>query len=395
MSDKPEQQPAAHVDKAAETPVTVAKSEPASAKPAAKSSGTGLSLLALLIALAGAGAGGWAAWQEFQRQQVQAVAAEPEPDPALIAAQQTLQNQQQALASLQSELQQAVTQMPSQAGLSEQQAALAAVQQAQQQFDQRLSSLLDRSRQDWRLAEGEHLVRLASLRLQSLRDSQGATALLLAADNILREQDDPAAYGAREQLAKSIEALRMLPAIDRTGLFLQLSALREQLFALKPLPSDYDADAEPPLLAANDSDPEWKQWLSKLSAYVRIDVAAEESIRPLLAGESLEQVQLALSLTLQQAQWSVFNGDPAVYKDALKQAGRIIERYFPLEHAEVRNVRQRLKELAAQPVDVTLPSVADTLTAYQLYLAQRERKDLLLKPAPAAQPVEPAVQGGE
>nr|WP_245399795.1 uroporphyrinogen-III C-methyltransferase [Atopomonas sediminilitoris] len=281
--------------------------------------------------------------------------------------------------------------MPSAAGLSEQKAALAEVQASQQQFDQRLATLLDRSRQDWRLAEGEHLVRLASLRLASLRDAQGAQALLIAADDILREQDDPAAYAAREQLAKSVEALRMLPKIDRTGLFLQLSALRDHVFSLKPLPSDYDAEAEPPLLSAREGDPEWKQWLSKLSAYVRIDVAAEESIRPLLAGESLEQVQLALSLTLQQAQWSVFNGDPKVYQDALKQAEQIVARYFPLEHGEVRNVQERFKELAAQPVDVPLPSIADTLVAYQLYLAQRERKDLLLTPVEAA--AAPAASG--
>ena len=46
--------------------------------------------------------------------------------------------------------------------------------------------------------------------------------LVHEADLILRKQDDPGAYGTRQKLLEGLEALRSLPELDRTGLFLQL-----------------------------------------------------------------------------------------------------------------------------------------------------------------------------
>ena len=85
---------------------------------------------------------------------------------------------------------------------------LTQLQGGQQLLNQRLETVLGASRQEWRLAEAEHLLRLASLRLSALQDINSATALVSAADEILQEQDDPAAFAAREQLAKSLQALR-------------------------------------------------------------------------------------------------------------------------------------------------------------------------------------------
>lgn len=66
-----------------------------------------------------------------------------------------------------------------------------------------METVLGASRKDWRLAEAEHLLRLASLRLSALQDINSAQALVQGADEILREQDDPGAFGAREQLARA------------------------------------------------------------------------------------------------------------------------------------------------------------------------------------------------
>src|SRR5690606_4319733 len=89
--------------------------------------------------------------------------------------------------------------LPTAAELDERRRLLAGLQGDQQRLSQRLEGLLDGSRQDWRLDEAEHLLRLATLRLSALQDVTSAEALVLAADEILREQDDPAAFAAREQ----------------------------------------------------------------------------------------------------------------------------------------------------------------------------------------------------
>ena len=67
------------------------------------------------------------------------------------------------------------------------------------------------------------------------------------------------------------------------------------------------------------------QWWEKLSRYFRIDFNADKNIRPLLAGQSLTQVRLALSLALEQAQWAALNGEAAVYSRALAEARSVLQ----------------------------------------------------------------------
>ena len=88
---------------------------------------------------------------------------------------------------------------------------------------------------EWRLAEAEHLLRMAMLRLSAMQDVKSAEMLVHEADLILQKQDDPGAYGTRQKLLEGLEALRSLPELDRTGLFLQLGALRGQTGQLSAL----------------------------------------------------------------------------------------------------------------------------------------------------------------
>jgi len=194
------------------------------------------------------------------------------------------------------------------------------------------------------------------------------------ADDILREQDDPAAFAAREQLAKSLEALRSLPQPDRTGLFLQLGALREQAAQLNTqAPVFVEGEGQTLSLAAEgDGSSRWVQWWEKISRYIRIDFDADQNIRPLLAGQSLAQVRLALSLALEQAQWAALHGEPQVYQQALAQARLVLDSHFGLDNPESRALHRRLGELGGQPVAVALPDLAPALGALQAYLQRRQ-----------------------
>ncbi len=202
---------------------------PAAPEKAPRSGGSaaGLAAFALLVGLAGAGAGAWSLWQLHalqSRDQQQAEDLQRTRDDSAKRVEELAQRLDSRLAAL-----------PSAAELDERRRLLANLQNDQQRLSQRLESVLDGSRQDWRLDEAEHLLRLATLRLSALQDVATAEALVLAADDILREQDDPAAFAAREQLSRSLEALRTTQRPDRVGLFLQLGALREQATTLNPL----------------------------------------------------------------------------------------------------------------------------------------------------------------
>ncbi|AIC23118.1 MULTISPECIES: uroporphyrinogen-III C-methyltransferase [Pseudomonas] len=335
-----------------------------SATPAVQRRGNGLAILALLLGAAGVAAGGWGVWQvrnlqannQQQLGQLQALGDE---------AQSLKLNEQRLTARLE--------QLPAADELEERRRLVAQLQGDQQRLNQKLESVLGASRKDWRLAEAEHLLRLASLRLSALQDISSAQALVQGADEILREQNDPGSFAAREQLAKSLAALRSTEQPDRTGLFLQLGALRDQVVELTELAPEYRdrGDSLLGLTADGDGASRWAQWWDQISRYIRIDFNADKNVRPLLAGQSLTQVRLALSLALEQAQWAALNGQAPVYTQALAEARDVLKGNFNQDNPQSKLMLERVSELSKQPVTVQTPDLTKTLSAVQAYLERR------------------------
>ena len=326
--------------------------------------GNGLAIVALLLGAAGVAVGGWGVWQvchlqstnQQQLSQVQALSDE---------AQSLKLNEQRLSARLE--------QMPGADVLEERSRLVIQLQGDQQRLNQRLETVLGASRKDWRLAEAEHLLRLASLRLSALQDISSAQALVHGADEILREQNDPGAFAAREQVAKTLVALRSTEQPDRTGLFLRLGALREQVIGLTELAPEYKDRGESllGLTADGDGASRWAQWWDQISRYIRIDFNADKNVRPLLAGQSLSQVRLALSLTLEQAQWAALNGQAAVYSQALDEARDVLKGNFNPDNPQSKVMLEQVAELSKQPVTVVTPDLTGTLSAVQAYLERR------------------------
>lgn len=366
------------------TPQISEQTPPLAAEPApqaaAKAGGRGPAWLALLLGLAGLGVGAWSAWQLHQ-QQGQA-AEQLERLREIGAATETrLQGSEDSVAKK-------LAGLPSADQLATQRDLLVSLQGEQQRLAQSLSGLLGKSREDWRLAEAEHLLRLAMLRLSALQDVDSAIALVQGADDILRAQNDPQAFAARGELIKVLEALRSLPQLDRSGLFLQLAALRGQAAQLQTLTPEYLVPAEAPAGTNNASDASrWEELWQQVSRYVRIDLHADQDVRPQLAGQSLAQVRLTLALALEQAQWGALNGEPEVYRQALAAAGDVLDTYFDRDNQTVQALRQRIGELAEQPVVAQLPKLDNALDVLQAYLKRREAAELM----PDAQ-AEPALE---
>lgn len=359
------------------------------AKPAkARTSGNGggaLASLALLVGLAGAGAGGWSLWQLHQIQ-----GQEQQQRETLTTALETDNNR---IEQLSQRLDQRLASLPSAGEIDDQRRLLGNLQSDQQRLSQRMEDVVGASRQEWRLAEAEHLLRLAVLRLSAMQDVQSAEALVTATDDILRNQNDPSAFAAREQLSRSLEALRTTPHPDRAGLFLQLAALREQAADLKPLAPEFNGkdDVLSQLGAEGEMDESkrswWRNWASTLGEYVRIEFNADQNIRPLLSGQSLMQVRLALSLALEQAQWGALHGQEKVYQQALAQAGQILDDHFNLDDPKAKALRQRFTDLAKKPVAAPMPDLTESLDAVQAYI---ERKQAQRRGAPAVPAAETA-----
>ncbi|WP_312513423.1 uroporphyrinogen-III C-methyltransferase [Stutzerimonas nitrititolerans] len=354
----PLQTPASEPAPAAE-PAKPVPSRPASSGGGAKA----VASLALLVGLGGMALGGYSYWQ-LQQLGAQEADRQASLQKADEQTRQLAAGNQQLAARLGR-----LEQLPSAAELDERRRLLATLQSDQQRLAGRVEQVLGASREEWRLAEAEHLLRMAMLQLSAMQDVKSAEMLVAEADLILQKQDDPSAYAARQKLLEGLEALRSLPQLDRTGLFLQLGALRGQSSQLSALAPEFvNGEAGPEDLGKS----RWQRWLDELTRYVRVDFDASADVKPLLAGQTLGQVRLALSLAIEQAQWAVLNGNAEVYRQALQQASALISDHFSEDNGQARGLRERIDALAQREVEVQLPDLSSALKALQAYVEKRE-----------------------
>jgi len=337
--------------------------KPVPSRPASSGGAKAVASLALLVGLGGVALGGYSYWQ-LQQLGAQEAGRQASLQKADEQTRQLAAGNQQLAARLGR-----LEQLPSAAELDERRRLLATLQSDQQRLAGRVEQVLGASREEWRLAEAEHLLRMAMLQLSAMQDVKSAEMLVAEADLILQKQDDPSAYAARQKLLEGLEALRSLPQLDRTGLFLQLGALRGQSSQLSALAPEFvNGEAGPEDLGQS----RWQRWLDELSRYVRVDFDASADVKPLLAGQTLGQVRLALSLAIEQAQWAVLNGNAEVYRQALQQASALISDHFSEDNGQARGLRERIDALAQREVEVQLPDLSSALKALQAYVEKRE-----------------------
>lgn len=357
-------------------PATSAEpAKPIPSRPASNGGAKTIASLALLIGLGGVALGGYSFWllQQFGAQEADWQASLQRTDEQM----QHLAAGSQQLAVRLGRLEQ----LPSAAELDEQRRLLASLQSDQQRLTGRVEQVLGASREEWRLAEAEHLLRMAMLQLSAMQDVKSAEMLVNEADLILQKQDDPSAYAARQKLLEGLEALRSLPQLDRTGLFLQLGALRGQSSQLSALAPEFvNGEARPESLDQS----RWQRWLDELNRYVRIDFGASADVQPLLAGQTLGQVRLALSLAIEQAQWAVLNGNAEVYQQALQQTSTLIADHFSNSNGQARGLRERIEALSKRQVEVQLPDLTPALKALQAYVEKREAPNGTVPSEPGA-----------
>ncbi|WP_022963539.1 uroporphyrinogen-III C-methyltransferase [Halopseudomonas pelagia] len=323
----------------------------------------GLSGLALLVALAALGLSGWQWYQADQRQASEASLTEQLSQ--LQFAQQ--QNQQRVDERLEG--------LPSASEWQQIERLSADLQRSQQAVSQRLDTLQGDAQSDWKLAEAEYLLRLASLRLLASQDITSARELLAAVDTILQNQPDSGVFAVREQLAQFQAELSALPVIDRSGVFLRLAAMREQVKRLVALPvpvfdpDEVSVEEEYEDRLARRTRAE--RVLMRLERYVRVDFQRGKVITPLLDEAELQRVQRTLQLAMEQAQWAALRGESDVYKTSLEQADGMLRQYFEMENPQVRAMQGQLENLAEQEVSLSPPDLSPLQQGLAAYIQSR------------------------
>lgn len=250
--------------------------------------------------------------------------------------------------------------------------------QYRQNLDKTLDKVLEELAQqqqadprEWLHAEAEYLLRLANQRLQLERDVNGAKALLNAADNRLREADNPALVPIRRAIQSELAALDSVPVIDRTGIYLALMAQQEQLARL-PLKQDIEEIAA----GKGDAKPTggWREQLATLGRELKDLVTVRRHDQPLEALITPEQesyLRQNVRLLLEQAQLALLKSEPKLYQASLDKARELIEGYYATDNDGVANSLEKLQSLRDKNVRPELPDISESSQLLKRFIEQR------------------------
>ncbi|MDH4571694.1 uroporphyrinogen-III C-methyltransferase [Salinicola acroporae] len=224
---------------------------------------------------------------------------------------------------------------------------------------------------EWLHAEAEYLLRLANQRLQLERDVKGAKALLKAADDRLRDADNPALVPVRRAIQSELASLDSVPVIDRTGLYLALMAQQEQLARL-PLKQDIEEIAA----GKGDAKPSggWRQQLATLGRELKDLVTVRRHDQPLEALITPEQesyLRQNVRLLLEQAQLALLKSEPELYQASLDKATELVQGYYATDNDGVAKSIDKLKSLRDQDVRPELPDISESSQLLKRFIEQR------------------------
>ena len=327
---------------------------------------------ALLVALTAGGAAAWSVWQardtHTQSAQLRETLASrlAESESLASEARGIVRQQQETMASLQGKL----GALESKVEATEGQAA--ALEALYQEFS--------RSREDGVVAEVEQAVALAAQQLQLAGNVEAALIALNQADARLATHDRGQYAPLRRALAHDIEALKLQPVVDVSGLGLRLERLLERADAM---PLAYEGQLPAPAMAAATADADAAaggDWMTKgigLARELADDVWRE--VRGLVRMERLDQddpVLLApaqnaflrenLKIRLLTARLALLARDARTYGADLAQARVWIERFFDQRDERVKMALQELSALEAVAIRTELPTLTESFTALRI-----------------------------
>ncbi|MGH1471942.1 MAG: uroporphyrinogen-III C-methyltransferase [Cellvibrionaceae bacterium] len=251
------------------------------------------------------------------------------------------------------------------------------------------AALTTTTNEDWKLAEAHYLTRLAGQRLVMERNSQGALALLQAADEILQKLTDPELFRVREKLVEDITALKLVKSVDREGIFLSLAAMSKALVVLpSPVPQNYQnaplIAEEKPKETAKGFDvvkQSFSKALSALQSYIRI-TKHDETIQSLLPAEGQAYLQNSLRLTIETAQLALLKEQQLVFEESLGKASRLLSEYYPFSK-EAESLVGDLNALKQHNIIQVLPEITQSQKALAAYIERLHRLKNMSEPQAA------------
>jgi len=232
--------------------------------------------------------------------------------------------------------------------------------------------------QQWLLAEAASLLRLAQQQMVVARNVRTAQALFIAADDVLKQIDDPAIFSVREVLAGELAAIRGVSEVPIQDIYLQLGAISQQLESLQ-VNNDLQqqvAAGERVALLNNERVEEpglLSQFFSSLGNLVNRFLVVRRRDTPLDAlmtpGQEAALLQ-TVRLQLEQGRTALLKGEQEIYSASLLQARNNINNYLSGEASMKNSILASLDGLINRRIVTEGPPLIRTRSALdQIILA--------------------------
>ena len=224
---------------------------------------------------------------------------------------------------------------------------------------------------DWQLAEVEYLLRLANHRVRLQRDTDGATELLAAADEILARLDDFALHEARALLAEETASLRAFDGADLAGVFLRLEAAKGLIDQLPLRLPEYAGEADEhvgvPEAAPADGPGEGQRsvmeaLLARADGLVRFRRHDLEARRALPAPDEAEGLERNLRMALDRAQLAALRRDQAIFDASLSAARDALHAFVDPTRDAAAALGAEIDALLAVDLAKPMPDISGSLT---------------------------------
>ncbi|MBR7890003.1 uroporphyrinogen-III C-methyltransferase [Marinomonas sp. A79] len=270
-------------------------------------------------------------------------------------------------------------------------------------LETKLSRLNNTTKEDWKLAEAEYLIRLANQRLLLESDSDSAATLLINADDILNELEDPITFDTRKALAKDIQALKSISQFDLEGAYLKLNALYDSVTDLpqrEPSKEWQDKATDNTQATVNTDTTHMMSVLNSFWDSLRSLVVINYNHKPinaLLPPAEYQQLIAGIQLQLDIAQVALIKGEPVIYQQALSRIANAITVHFDTESNTVTSFLSSLTALQQLNPSPNLPLPRDSLMAMKSLMQEWNSRRISAPETSApeietkAEPVSPSV----
>ena len=246
------------------------------------------------------------------------------------------------------------------------------------------------SRDDILLTEVEQILLLASQQLALASNVPAALTALQLADSRLAGTNRAQLTPMRRALARDMDRLKAVPAVDVPGIALKLDRALATIDTL-PLAQDERLPEPAPARQLKD-DSAWLAFFrstwDELKSVVRIEVS-DRAAAPLVPPAQQYFLRENLRLRLLSARVALLSRDESSFKSDIAAANAWVKTYFDLRAKSVQALMATLTQIGTTAMPADLPDINESFTALRTLKASRDRSGVRAATVPGTPPRAP------